>query len=183
MKYCVLIIDGASGWPLPERDGKTCLELAHTPNLDAMAEEGTLGIARTVPPGVEPSSGNACLAVLGYNPEVHHRGRAAVEARSMGLPIHEGEAAFRCSLVTVVEGKLMDYSAGHISTEEAHQLIAVLNEKLGNDDIHFHPGVSYRHICKIKGREDTLLATCTPTHDIQGKPIDELLPTGPGSEL
>ena len=183
MKYCVVIIDGAAGWPLPERGGKTCLELAHTPNLDAMAEEGTLGLARTVPPGMEPSSGNACMAVLGYDPEIHHRGRAAIEARSMGITIDEGEAAFRCSLVTVVEGKLMDYSAGHISTEEAHQLIAVLNEKLGNDDIHFHLGISYRHICKIKGREDTLLTTCTQPTDIQGQPFNEFLPTGPGSEL
>ncbi len=183
MKYCVLIIDGASGWPLPERDGKTCLELAHTPNLEAMAEEGTLGIARTVPPGMDPSSGVACMAVLGYDPEVYYRGRAAIEARSMGLPIYDGEVVFRCNLVTVEDGKLMDYSAGHIGAGEAHQLISVLNEKLGNDDIHFYPGVSYRHLCKLKGREDTLLATCAQTHDIQGKPIDEFLPSGPGSEL
>ena len=183
MKYCVLIIDGAAGLPLPERGGKTCLELAHTPNLDAMADEGILGIARTVPLGMEPSSGNACLAVLGYDPEVHHRGRAAIEARNMGVSIGEGEAAFRCSLVTVVDGKLMDYSSGHISTEESRQLIAVLNEKLGNDYIHFYLGVSYRHICKIRGRDDILLATCTQPTDIRGKSIDEFLPTGPGSEL
>ncbi len=183
MKYCVLIIDGAAGLPLPERGGKTCLELAHTPNLDAMAQEGILGLARTVPPGMEPSSACACLSILGYDPKVYYPGRAAIEARSMGIPIDDEDAAFRCNLVAVRDGKMWDYSGGHISTDEAQQLIAALNESLSNDQVHFYPGVSYRHICKLKGREDTLLATCTPPHDIPDKPISEFLPGGPGSGL
>ena len=183
MKYCVLIIDGASGWALPERGGKTCLELAHTPNLDAMAQEGILGLIRTVPQGMEPSSACACTSVFGYDPRVHYRGRAAIEARSMGIPIGDGEVVFRCNLVAVRDGRMWDYSAGHISSSEAHQLIAALNESLGNDQVHFYPGVSYRHICKLKGREDTLLATCTPPHDIHGKPVDEFMPRGSGSDL
>ena len=182
MKYCVLIIDGASGWPLPERGGKTCLELAHTPNLDAMAPESTLGLVRTVPTGMEPSSACACMSVLGYDPKVYYRGRAAIEARSMGIPIDDGEVVFRCNLVTVRNDKMADYSSGHISSDDAKQLISALNESLGGDNIHFYPGVSYRHICKLKGREDTLMATCTPPHDIPGKPIDEFLPKGPGSD-
>ncbi len=183
MKYCVLIIDGASGLPLPERGGQTCLELAHTPNLDAMAQEGTLGLVRTVPPGMEPSSACACMSVLGYDPELYYRGRAAIEARSMGIDIGEGEVVFRCNLVAVRDGKMWDYSSGHISTDEAQALIAALNESLGNDQVHFYPGVSYRHICKLKGRQDTLLAACTPPHDIPDNPIDEFLPGGPGSDL
>jgi len=183
MKYCILIIDGAAGWPLPERGGKTCLELAHTPNLDAMAQEGTIGLVRTVPTGMEPSSACASISVLGYDPRVYYRGRAAIEAKSMGILIDDGEVVFRCNLVATRDGKMWDYSSGHISTSEAQQLIAAVNENLGNDQVHFYPGVSYRHICKLKGREDTLSATCTPPHDIPEKPISEFLPSGPGSDL
>ena len=183
MKYCVLIIDGASGLPLPERDGKTCLELAHTPNLDAMAKEGILGLVRTVPLGIEPSSACACISVLGYDPKLHYRDRAAIEARSMGITIDEGETVFRCNLVAIRDGKMWDYTSGHISSKEAQQLIRALNESLGSDKVHFYPGISYRHLCKFKGREDTLLAACTPPHDIHDKPIDEFLPKGTGSEL
>jgi len=183
MKYCVLIVDGASGWPLVERGGKTCLELAHTPNLDTMAKEGVVGVVRTVPPGMEPSSACACMSVLGYDPKIYYRGRSAIEARSMGIPLNAGEVVFRCNLVAIRNGRMLSYSAGYIGDREAHTLIATLERSLGNDRIHFYPGVSYRHLCKIKGQEDTLLATCTPPHDIPGKPIDEFLPHGPGSNL
>jgi 2,3-bisphosphoglycerate-independent phosphoglycerate mutase len=183
MKYCVLIIDGASGWPLSAHGGRTCLELAHTPNLDAVARAGSVGVLRTVPPGMEPSSACACMSVLGYDPQVYYRGRSAIEARGMRVPIYEGEAAFRCNLVAVGDGRMWSYSSGHISTREARSLIDSLNEKLGSDKVHFYPGVSYRHICKIKGREDTLLASCTPPHDIHDRAIDEFLPKGPGSDL
>jgi 2,3-bisphosphoglycerate-independent phosphoglycerate mutase len=183
MKYGIVIIDGASGLPLPERGGKTCLELADTPNLDAMAREGVLGLARTVPPGMEPSSACACMSVLGCDPKVYYRGRSAIEARSLGIPIDEGEVVFRCNLVATRDGKMWSYSSGYISTEEAEQLIAALNQSLGNDRVHFYPGVSYRHICKLKGYEDTLLATCTPPHDIPDKPVAEFLPKGQGSDI
>jgi len=183
MKYCVLIIDGASGWPLAAHGGRTCLELAHTPNMDAMAKVGVVGLLRTVPPGMEPSSACACMSVLGYDPQVYYRGRSAIEAQGMGVPINEGEAVFRCNLVAVRNGRMWSYSCGHISTSEGQALIATLNEKLGNDEVHFYPGVSYRHLCKIKGREDTLLTSCTPPHDIPDKAIAEFLPKGPGSNL
>jgi len=148
-----------------------------------MAKEGIVGLVRTVPVGMEPSSACACTSVLGYDPELYYRGRAAIEARSMGITIDEGEVAFRCNLVAIRDGKMWDYSSGHISTSEAQQLIGALNESLGSDKVHFYPGVSYRHICKLKEREDTLLATCTPPHDIPGKPVAEFLPKGSGSEL
>ena len=183
MKYCVLIIDGAAGWALPQRGSKTCLELAHAPNLDAMAREGVVGLVRTVPAGMEPGSACACMSVLGYDPKVYYRGRSAIEARSMGIPVADDEVVFRCNLVTVRDGKMWSYSSGHIGTDEAGELIAALNERLGSDEVHFYPGVSYRHICKIKGREDALLADCTPPHDIPDKPIAEFLPQGQGSDL
>jgi len=183
MKYCVLIIDGASGWPLAAHGGKTCLELAHTPNMDAMANAGVVGLVYTVPPGMEPSSACASMSVLGYDARVYYRGRSAIEAHGMGVPIDEDEVVFRCNLVAVRDGRMWSYSCGHISTGEGQVLISSLNEKLGSDDVHFHLGVGYRHICKIKGREDTLLATCTPPHDIPDKAIAEFLPRGPGSHL
>ncbi len=183
MKYVILIMDGASGYPIPERDGKTSLELAGTPNLDALAREGAVGLARTVPPGMEASSACACMSVLGYDPKTYYKGRAGIEARSMGIPIGDGEVVFRCNLVAVRDGKMWSYSSGYISTGGAHALVGALNETLGNDEVHFHPGVSYRHICKIKGHEETLQAECTPPHDIPGKEIAGFLPRGPGSEL
>ena len=183
MKYCVVIIDGAAGWPLPGRGGKTCLELADTPNLDALAREGVVGLVRTVPGGMEPSSACACMSVLGYDPAVYYRGRAGIEARSMGIPVGDGEVVFRCNLVAVRDGRMWDYSSGHISTGETQQLIAALNESLGSDDVRFYPGISYRHICKLKGREDTLSAICTPPHDIPDKQVKDFLPSGLGSGL
>jgi len=183
MKYCVLIIDGAAGLPLPQREGKTCLELAETPNLDAMVGEGMVGLVRTVPVGMEPSSACACMSVLGYDPKIYYRGRSAIEARGLDIPIGEGEVVFRCNLVAIRDGKMWSYSAGYISTEEAEQLITALNERLGDDNIQFYPGVSYRHILKLKGHEEALLATCTPPHDIPDKPISKYLPKGKGSDI
>jgi len=183
MKYCVLIIDGAAGLPLSERGKRTCLELARTPNLDALAKEGILGLVRTVPPGMEPSSACACMSVLGYDPEVYYRGRAAIEARSMGMEIGGGEVVFRCNLVNIEDGRMRDYSAGHITTDEAQALISALNKNLGSDDVRFFPGVGYRHILKLKGHEDTLQAACTPPHDIPDRPVADFLPHGPGSEF
>ena len=183
MKYCVLIIDGAAGWPLAAHGGKTCLELAHTPNIDAMAEAGVVGLVRTVPTGMEPSSACACMSVLGYDPQVYYRGRSAIEAHGMSVPVNEGEVIFRCNLVAVRDGRMWSYSCGHISSGEGQALISSLNEKLGSDNVSFYPGVGYRHLCKIKGTEDMLLATCTPPHDIPNKAIAGFLPKGPGSDL
>jgi 2,3-bisphosphoglycerate-independent phosphoglycerate mutase len=123
------------------------------------------------------------MSILGYDPRVYYKGRSAIEAASMGILINKGEVAFRCNLVSVRDGKMWDYSSGHIGDSEAHALVEALNKSLGSDEIHFYPGVSYRHICKIKGRTDTLQATCTPPHDIPNKPIAEYLPHGPGSDL
>ena len=181
MKYLVVIIDGAAGWALPQRGGKTCLELAKTPNLDAMAREAVLGLVRTVPPGMEPSSACACMSLMGYDPLVYYRGRSGIEAKSMGILIGRDEVVFRCNLVAVRDGKMWSYSSGHITTPEAKRLIASLNESLGSAAVRFYPGVNYRHICKIKGHKDALKAACTPPHDIPDKPVADFLPRGEGS--
>jgi 2,3-bisphosphoglycerate-independent phosphoglycerate mutase len=183
MKYIVLIIDGAAGLPIPDRGGKTTLELARTPNLDALAAQGALGLARTVPAGMEPSSACACMSVMGYDPVIYYKGRASIEAKSMGIAIGKGEVVFRCNLVTVKDGRMFDYSAGHIPTPEAAAIIKSLNKELGRDKVEFYPGVGFRNILKIKGHEETLKARCTPPHDIPGKPVKDFLPQGSGSNL
>jgi 2,3-bisphosphoglycerate-independent phosphoglycerate mutase len=183
MKYAIVIIDGAAGLPLAERGNKTCLELAKTPNLDALAKDGVLGLVRTVPVGMEPSSACACMSLLGYDPKIYYKGRAGIEAESLGIGVGQGEVVFRCNLVAIRDGRMWDYSAGHISSGEARELISALNQGLGNDRIKFYPGVSYRHILKLKGSEETLSAICTPPHDIPDKPVKDFLPHGKGSEI
>lgn len=183
MKYCVIIMDGAAGLPLPERGGRTCLELAETPNLDILASSGILGMAQTIPTEMEPSSSNGCMSVLGYDPAAHPVGRAAIEATSLGIPVDEGEVLFRCNLVSVKNGKMHDYSAGHIGNEEARRIITDLNNQLGSDAVTFFPGLNYRHILKIKNGGETLKAECTPPHDIPGRLVDEYRPKGRGSDF
>jgi 2,3-bisphosphoglycerate-independent phosphoglycerate mutase len=183
MKYVVLIIDGAAGNPIPQHGGKTSLELAQTPNLDALAVEGSVGLTRTVPAGMEPSSACACLSIAGYDPKIYYKGRSAIEALSMGIDIGADETVFRCNLVSVRDGKMRDYSAGHITTAEAGELITAIDKKLGDSNMRFYPGVSYRHILKLKGLPDSLAAICTPPHDIPGKPITGYLPQGKGSAI
>jgi 2,3-bisphosphoglycerate-independent phosphoglycerate mutase len=183
MKYAVVIIDGAAGLPLADRGNKTCLELAVIPNLDELARGGVTGLARTVPPGMEPSSACACMSVLGYDPKIYYRGRSAIEAKAMDIPIAEGEVVFRCNLVSVIDGKMKSYSAGYISNEESAELIKALNDSLGDDSVRFYPGVSYRNILKLKGHEDSLEAQCTPPHDIPDQSVAAYLPKGKGSDI
>ncbi len=183
MKYCILIMDGASGWPLPQYSGRTSLEVARTPYLDYLAREAEVGLAHTVPPGMEPDSACACMSILGFDPQVYYKGRSIIEAQSLGIPILPDEVVFRLNLVSISGGRMESYSAGHISTSEACSLISDLDQKLGNEEIHFYPGTGYRHICKIRGHRDTLLAICTPPHDIPGKSIASFLPQSEGSDL
>jgi 2,3-bisphosphoglycerate-independent phosphoglycerate mutase len=183
VKYCVLIMDGSAGLPIAERGGKTSLELARTPNLDALASSGFVGLAHNVPPDLDPDSSVACMSIFGYDPKVYYTGRAPIEAKSLGIDFVPGDVLFRCNPVTIQNGIMVSSSAGSISTPEGHQLMASLNEKLGNDKIHFYPGVSYRNILKLKDAEDTVLAFCTPPHDIPGKPVARYLPSGKGSGL
>jgi 2,3-bisphosphoglycerate-independent phosphoglycerate mutase len=183
VKHCVVIIDGAADRPLPERGGKTCLELANIPNLDRMAREGVVGTVRTIPEGMEPSSACACMSILGYNPRMYYRGRSAIEAVSVGVPASKGDVLFRCNLIAVEDGRMRDYSAGHISDGDSHVLIESIQGEIGSEGVRFYPGVGYRHICRISGHPETLQAMCTPPHDIPGRTIDEYLPRGEGSGL
>jgi 2,3-bisphosphoglycerate-independent phosphoglycerate mutase len=183
MKYCVLIMDGSAGLPIPERDGKTSLELSYTPNLDALASGGLIGLADNVPKGMDPDSAVACMSIFGYDPQEYYTGRSPIEAVSLGIDFAPGEVLFRCNPVTIHNGKMLSHSAGSISTEEDRQLMAALNEKLGSDRVHFYPGVAYRNILKLREAEETALAICTPPHDIPGRPVADFVPRGRGSAL
>jgi 2,3-bisphosphoglycerate-independent phosphoglycerate mutase len=187
MKYIVIIGDGMADRPLPELSGKTPLQKAFKPNMDRLAREGIIGKIRTVPHGFHPGSDIANLNILGYDPQIFYSGRAPLEAASIGITLKDEDVAYRCNLVTLSHDKdrstvfMEDYSAGHISTEEATDLINEINAKLGTDRIRFYPGFSYRHIMVwSSGAEDI---ECTPPHDITGKLILDYLPVGSGEDV
>jgi len=183
LKYLVLILDGAAGWPLPELGGATTLAAAHTPNLDALARVGTVGLAQTVPDGVEPSSAAACTSILGYDPVANHVGRGAIEAASMGITLAPDEVALRMNLVAVDDGTMASYSCGHITTEESRAIVADLAMQLTDETFTFYPGVAYRHILVVKGHPELMELEYTPPHDISDKPIAGEEPRGEGAEL
>ncbi len=184
MKYIILLGDGMADYPLSDLYGETPLEFAYTPNMDSLAVRGTVGLIDTVPAGFTPGSDVANLSVLGYDPRECHTGRAPLEAASMGVSLSPDDVAFRCNLVTfgsAGDGTVMeDFTAGHITSEEASLIIESLNSELASPDINFYPGVGYRHLM-VYNRGPISLNT-TPPHDITGKPIDVWFPKGDGSE-
>lgn len=182
-RYVILILDGAAGWPLDELGGATALAAARTPNLDALARSGRVGLARTVPEGMEPSSAAACVSIMGFDPRRYPMGRGAIEAASMRIELGPHDVAFRCNLVTVLDGLMRNHSAGHIPNGDSHRLLASLQRELGSGDVQFFPGVSYRHIVRLTSKPETLHAICTPPHDIIGMDVDPYLPQGRGSEV
>lgn len=184
MKYIILIGDGMADYPVPELGGKTPLEVADIPNMNLIAQKGKLGMVRTIPHGLPPGSDIANLSILGYDSKKYYTGRAPLEAASMGLRLGQEDVAFRCNLVTLSarNGKtyMDDYSAGHISTEEAREIIREIDQKLGTNEIKFYPGVSYRHLMIWKNGQKEL--STTPPHDISGKTVDSYLPKGKGEK-
>ena len=183
MKYCVIILDGAAGWPLPELAGRTTLQAAETPNLDMMTRGGTCGMARTVPEGAEPSSSAACTSILGYDPVADYVGRGAIEAASMGIELAADEVALRLNLVSIVDGVMASYAGGHITTEQARSVVRELASALDDETFRLYPGVAYRHILVVKGHAGLLDLRYTPPHDISDKPVAEYLPSGADATL
>jgi 2,3-bisphosphoglycerate-independent phosphoglycerate mutase len=183
MKYIILLGDGMADYPLAELNGKTPLEYAHTPYMDRVASEGTLGLIDTVPAGFTPGSDVAIMSLLGYSPEKYYSGRGPLEAANMGVNLKENDIAFRCNLVTLgeeAEPTMEDFTAGHITSQEAKTIIHDINKELGTGVFQFYPGVSYRHLFVWKDGE-TSISTTHP-HDITGKKIKDYLPQGNGAE-
>ncbi|MDY6796701.1 MAG: cofactor-independent phosphoglycerate mutase [Actinomycetota bacterium] len=181
MKYLVLVPDGAADRPVEKHGGLTPLDTAHIPNMDFLAKNGICGTAITVPPGMSPGSDVANYSIMGYDPRLYYTGRGPLEAVSMGVELSPKDVAFRCNLVTEGDGRLLDFSASHISSGEAAELMGSLQEELGDDETRFYPGVSYRHLLVLHG-DDYLEDVCHPPHDVVGGEVGELLPRGPGSE-
>lgn len=170
-------------YPIEELDHQTPLQVAKTESMDAIASSGKIGMVQTIPYGLSPGSDIANLSILGYDPNRYLTGRAVYEASSAGVKLNSHDVAFRCNLVTLTnkDGKtwMEDYSAGHITTDEAREVIGELDRKLGVDQIRFYPGVGYRHLMVWeKGSERV---HTTPPHDISGRDVSPYLPEGEGA--
>ncbi len=187
MKYIVMLGDGMADEPLPQYENRTPLEVADTPTMDRLAKGGRCGRAKTVPDGMAPGSDPANLSVMGYDPAIYYSGRSPLEAVSMGIAMEKTDVSFRCNLVTLSDTEryedavMIDYSSGEITSEESHELIRYLNERLTAENGTLYPGISYRHCFVMKyAQTGTLL---TPPHDITGKPIADCLPKGCYGEM
>ncbi len=178
MKYILLVPDGAADEPHPDLNGKTPLEVARTPYLDELARMGRVGAVQVTPVEMYPGSDAANMALLGYDPTRYYTGRGPVEAAAMGIPMEPKDVAFRCSLISTDGVTLLDYSAGHITTEEARPLIELANQKLGTRAMTLFPGVSYRHI--LRWNDGPTNVETHPPHENIGKPLAPIYPQGEG---
>ena len=178
MKYIVICGDGMADEPIAELGNKTPLEYAKTPNMDRVAREGACGLLRTIPDNFEAGSDIANMSILGYAPEKYYTGRGPLEALSMGIDLAPGDVAYRCNLVTVEDNTMVDFSAGHISSDEGAGLFASLQPEI--PDVMVKAGVSYRNLLVVHEGKG---AATTPPHDIVGQGISPFLPNGGDAEL
>jgi 2,3-bisphosphoglycerate-independent phosphoglycerate mutase len=183
MKYIVLLGDGMADYPIEKLGGKTPLEFARTPNMDRIAAEGTIGLVDTIPAGFKPGSDVANLSVLGYDSAACYSGRGPLEAANMGVAIGPQDVAFRCNLVTLgpqTDPVMLDYSAGHITSDEAARIIVDMDKAIGTAEFQFYPGISYRHLLVWRNAEGDV--ETTPPHDITGKATNAYRIRGDGAE-
>ena len=173
MKHIIILGDGMADERIAKLNNKTPLEVANKPYIDLLAKKGNCGLLHTVPEGFKPGSEIANMCVLGYDVRTEFEGRGSLEAASIGVSIKPGEMAMRCNLICVQDGKIKNHSAGHISNEEAKELIEYLQAELGNDIFTFHNGISYRHLLVMKGGDKRI--TCTPPHDVPGTKVNKVL--------
>lgn len=177
MKHLIILGDGMADWAVPQLGDKTLLEYAATPHLDWLAKQGCNGLLKTIPDGFHPGSEVANSSILGYDQYIVYEGRGPLEAASIGVELDADDLAMRCNLVCLEGDLLKNHSCGRLETEEADVLIRFLQEKLGNERIHFYTGVQYRHLLVIKGGNKHI--NCTPPHDIPLKPWRNNLPFAP----
>jgi len=174
MKHLVILADGFADEPIERLGGKTPMMKAQTPHIDQLCQLSACGYLKTVPDSLHPGSEVANMTIMGYDAEKYYEGRGVLEAASLGVDIEPSDLVFRCNLVSVEQAKLLNHSAGHISTEGAEPLITALNEYLGNDRVRFYKGVSYRHVLVIKNGAKGV--QCTPPHDVPGEFVETVLP-------
>lgn len=176
MKVVVLVGDGMGDYPVESLGGKSPLQAAHSPGMRRIAARGRIHRVSTVPEGLPPGSDVCNLGLLGYNAKHTYTGRAPIEAAGAGIPLGKMDVAFRCNLVTVRDGKMIDYSAGHISTEEGASLLRALSDALGTEQIRFHEGISYRHLVIWENGPVDLVTE--PPHEISLREVAPYLPRG-----
>ncbi len=182
MKKIVILADGLADERIKELEDKTPVMVANTPNIDRLCSMASTGLLQSVPESLPPGSEVANMTIIGYDAEKYYEGRGVLEAAALGIDIDKNDLAMRCNLITTDGDILINHSAGHISTEEADMLIEALNEKIGDENVRFYTGVSYRHVLVIKNVRDDKLY-CTPPHDIPGKQFEGFLPKGGESSL
>lgn len=175
MKYVILVGDGMGDYPLPDYENKSPLQAADIPMIRGIAGTGEVRMVQTVPEGMTPGSDVCNMALLGYDAAENYTGRAAIECAGAGIPMGAGDVAYRCNLVTVADGNMDDYSAGHITTEEGRALVETLAEKLNRPGLTFFPGIQYRHLLVIDNGPVEI--ETQPPHDIAGKTAADYLPS------
>ena len=187
MKYAIIIPDGCADEPQTSLGGRTPLQAANVPHMNALAAAGVVGRANQVPASLPPGSDVANLSLLGYNPLEHFTGRAPLEAAAQGIPLGKDDWANSCNLVTIENQTMRDFTAGHISTEEARDLLATAQEKLGGERLQFIPGVSYRNLLIYRPQGEPAPFSpdtrATPPHDLTDKSVLDDYPRGPGGDL
>lgn len=187
MKYAIIIPDGCADEPQASLGGKTPLQAAHTPAMDEIAACGQVGLSNNTPAHLPAGSDVANLSLLGYDPNRHFTGRAPLEAAAQGIHLGAEDWAIRCNLVTVEDQIMKEFTAGHISTAEASELLAAAQQSLGGDSLEFVPGVSYRNLLIYRGAKSrppfTHETRATPPHDLTDKSVADDYPRGPGSDL
>ena len=187
MKYAIIIPDGCADEPQASLGGKTPLQAARTPAMDEIAANGVVGRANNVPEHLTAGSAVANMSLLGYDPNVNFTGRAPLEAAAQGIELGPEDWAIRCNLVTVEDQVIRDFTAGHVSTEEAAALLQTAQDQLAGRPLEFVPGVSYRNLLLFRGGKEpapfSSETRSTPPHDLTDKSVGNDFPRGPGSDL
>ncbi|XZE51745.1 cofactor-independent phosphoglycerate mutase [Planctomycetaceae bacterium SH139] len=188
MKYAIVIPDGCADMPMEQLAGKTPLEAARTPHMDRVAATGMVGLSNNTPAHLPAGSEVANLCLLGYDPDQYFTGRAPLEAAAQGIELGPDDWAVRCNLVTIEDQVMVDFTADHVSTAEATELLQAVQATLGSEQLQFVPGVSYRNLLLYRGSETRRAPFTTETrtrapHDLTDLPVTEDYPRGPGSDL
>lgn len=180
-KYAILIPAGAADESLEELAGRTPLEAADIPHTDSIVAEGRIGTVRHIPAGLVPGGDVAAMTLLGYDATRYYTGRAPIEAVARNVKLGADDVVFRCNLVTIMDGEMVDHAAGHIRGHEALRIIEDLNVEFDGEGVRFHSGLSYRNLVVVSD-PSVLDVACIPPHVIQGEPVADYPPKGRGAE-
>jgi 2,3-bisphosphoglycerate-independent phosphoglycerate mutase len=192
-KIVIVIPDGCADHPVESLGGKTSLQAANLPGMDAIARAGIVGRSDNVPAKYTPGSEVANMSLLGYDPDVYFTGRAPIEAAAQGIDLGPDDWAIRCNLVTIQDQIMVDFTADHVSNDEARALLKTAQEHLGSGQLEFVPGVSYRNLLIYRGSAGDLSSSSIPPysretrttapHDLTDMNVQDDFPRGPGSDI